>query len=58
MHDYDMEERNDVHIIAAERLSDGILVKFEDGNCVFYSAELLAENIPRAKKLDELAAEW
>jgi hypothetical protein len=58
MHDYDMKDQNDIHIIAAERLPDGIVVKFEDGNCVFYSAKLLAESIPRAKKLDESALDW
>ncbi len=53
-----MAEQAPIQIIAAERLTDGIVVKFEDGNCIFYSAELLADTIPRAKKLDESVVDW
>lgn len=45
-------------IVAAERLSDGVLVKFADGTCVFYPAALLYELIPHAKLQNENALLW
>jgi hypothetical protein len=58
MKDQTDDVHTDVHIVAAELHTDGIVVKFEDGQCIFYSAALLAESIPRAGKLDESAVEW
>ncbi len=45
-------------IVAAERLSDGVLVKFADGTCVFYPASLLHELIPQAELQNEKVLLW
>ncbi len=45
-------------IVAAERLSDGILIKFTDGTCVFYPASLLHALIPQAELQNEEEALW
>lgn len=48
----------DAIIMAVERLNDGVVVKFEDGRCVFYSASLLYKTIPQAEEQDENRPEW
>ena len=45
-------------IVAVERLSDGILVKFNDGRCVFYPVSLLHELIPQAELQNEKDLLW
>jgi hypothetical protein len=45
-------------ITAAERLNDGVLIRFEDGRYVLYSAALLYQLIPQAQERDETAPDW
>lgn len=53
-----METQSDARIVAAELLNDGLVVKFEDGSCVFYSALLLRETAAQAETLDETEVAW
>ncbi len=45
-------------IIAAERLNDGLVIKFDDGKCAFYSALLLRATFAQARELDETRTDW
>jgi hypothetical protein len=38
-------------IVEAEKLSDGVLITFEDGKCALYSAALLLETFPQAQEI-------
>ncbi len=53
-----MENQNGARVVSAELLNDGIVIKFQDGRCFFYSASVLLEMIPQAKELDESAVAW
>ena len=53
-----MEVIRAVRILAAERLNDGILIKFADGNCAFYPAALLHAMLPQAEAQDENKKAW
>ena len=48
----------DPRIISAERLESGIVIKFEDGRCAFFSNKLLHDALPKAKELDESVIAW
>jgi hypothetical protein len=45
-------------ILVVERLHSGIVVKFEDETCAFYSAALLRSMLFEAEPLDESRVEW
>ena len=45
-------------IVSVERLNDGVVMKFADGTCVFYSTVLLRDTIPRPELQDETKAAW
>ena len=45
-------------IVVAEKLNDGLVLKFTDGSCAFYSAALLYTLLSLAVKLDETAVAW
>lgn len=45
-------------IISAERLNKGIVIRFMDGHCGFYSATLLFAKFAECEKLDEAEIEW
>jgi hypothetical protein len=49
---------DDAIIMATERLNDGVIIRFEDGRCVFYSASLLYKTIPEAQEQDEDRPDW
>ena len=53
-----MDTSLDAVIVTAERLSDGLVVKFQDGRCAFYSAVLLSAIFADAEELDEAAVAW
>ena len=53
-----MELLQSPQIIAVERLNTGIVVKFADSNCFFYSQELLQRMQPQAEPLDESNVTW
>lgn len=45
-------------VVATEGLAEGLIVRFEDGTCVFYSAALLYRLMPLADVQDEKAEAW
>ena len=45
-------------ILAVDRLNSGIVVKFADGSCAFFSVSLLYATLPRAEAQDEQARAW
>ena len=45
-------------IVVADRINDGIIIKFNDGKCAFYSCELLYENLAKCEELDETVLHW
>lgn len=53
-----MEPRTNPHIIAVERLNDGVVIKFDDGTCGFYPEALLYEVFPKAEPMDESYVAW
>ena len=53
-----MEFPTDASVLAVERLNDGIVVKFSDGTCAYYSAALLYAQVFRAVLLQETDVAW
>ncbi len=53
-----MELLESSHIIAVERHNTGIVIQFADGNCFFYSQEMLQKMQPEAEALDESNVAW
>jgi len=49
-----MKTHTTPRIISAERLSDGVVVAFDDGKCALFSASLLHATIPQAEDLTDL----
>ncbi len=45
-------------IITAERLNTGLVIRFEDGQCAFYSSAFLFSKLPECKQLREEDIEW
>ena len=45
-------------ITAVERLNGGVLVRFESGTHIFYSAALLSTMISEAEEQDETKTLW
>lgn len=45
-------------IISADRLEEGVVVKFDDGRCAFYSCALLYATLPQSQELDETELDW
>jgi hypothetical protein len=39
-------------IVEAERMTDGILITFEDGKCAVFSSPLLYATLPQARHLE------
>jgi hypothetical protein len=48
-----MESEPKFHIVDAERVSDGVMVEFDDGECALYPASLLRSILPQAVKVQE-----
>ena len=46
------------NIVSAERLNSGIVIRFDDGQCAFYSSILLFSKLPECEKLNEADVEW
>jgi hypothetical protein len=57
MNNEEMEHIDDT-IVVVERLHSGIVVKFEDETCAFYSGALLRRVLSQAVLLDESKFEW
>jgi len=50
-----MEKASDARIVNVERVSNGILVEFNDSQCVIYSTSLLLKMLPAAIKVKDSA---
>lgn len=53
-----MELLESSRTIAVERHNTGIVIQFADGNCFFYSQEMLQEMQFEAEALDESYVTW
>ncbi len=53
-----MEHAAPISIIAVDFLSAGLVVKFDDGRCAFYSAEMLSALFAEAEEIDETEIVW
>ena len=51
-----MKSRAEPQIDCSERLSTGLVIRFEDGRCGFYSTKLLSDLFPEALTLHETAS--
>ena len=45
-------------IIAADRLHTGLVIKFENGQCAFFSSSFLFSKLPECQQLTEAETEW
>lgn len=54
----DMVTADAPRIVAAERLNTGLVIKFEDGQCAFYSCAFLFSKLPECEQLREADIEW
>lgn len=53
-----MEVTPDPRIFAANLLNSGLILKFDNGRCAFYSCKLLNDTFPLADELDETELAW
>ena len=53
-----MEDNINPSISAADILNDGLVLKFDDGRCAFYSCQLLYDTLPWADEMDEADLAW
>lgn len=45
------------HVVAAERIDDGVIITFDDGRCAVYSAALLYSFVGSAETVSEVGEE-
>ena len=45
-------------IVSAERLNNGIVIKFDNGQCGFYTNSFLFSKLPECEELNEAETEW
>lgn len=45
-------------ILAADRLNEGLVIRFENGQCAFYSTLFLFSKLPECEELKETDLEW
>ena len=45
-------------IVNADRMNDGLIIKFNDGKCAFFSCSLLYATLQRCKELTETEVIW
>jgi len=45
-------------IAAANRLNDGLVIKFDTGECGYYSDAFLFSKLPECERLNEEDNEW
>ncbi len=53
-----MEVSGNIQIISADKLNDGLVIRFADGRCAFYSASLLERLYKEAEQLNEEDIVW
>ena len=45
-------------IVNVDRMNDGIIVKFDNGRCAFYSCAFLYAKLSESEELDEVDLQW
>ena len=45
-------------IVAADRLNEGLVIKFDDGQCAFFSSAFLFSKLSECEELNEADIEW
>ena len=53
-----MEANLDPRIFAADLLNNGLVLKFDDGRCAFFSCQLLYDTLPWADEMDDSKLAW
>ncbi len=53
-----MEDTQDPSISLVDLLNNGLVLKFDDGRCAFFSCQLLYDTLPWADELDESNLAW
>ncbi len=53
-----MNDLTNTSIFAANLLNDGLILKFDNGRCAFYSCQLLHDIFSLADELDETDLLW
>ena len=53
-----MEEIVTRKIVIADRTNSGIILKFDDGRCAFYSCAFLYSKLSECEELDEADLQW
>lgn len=53
-----MDILNTRKIVNADRMIDGIVIKFDDGRCAFYSCAFLYKALPDCEQLEETDLNW
>ena len=53
-----MEDISTRKIVIADRTNDGIIIKFDDGRCAFYSCAFLYSKLAEGEELDEADLLW
>jgi hypothetical protein len=48
-----MESDDPARIVSAERMKDGLLIEFDDGECAVYPTALLRDLLPQAIPVEQ-----
>lgn len=54
----DMVGSDTPRIVQADRLDEGLVIQFENGQCAFYSGAYLFSKLPECEELNEADTEW
>ena len=57
-HPIDMALSADIRILSVEKLNEGVVIRFDDKTCAYYSAVLLHQTAAKAEPLDETLQAW
>lgn len=53
-----MNEVDIPEIVIVDRTNDGVVIKFNDGRCAFYSCTYLYSKLSECEQLDESQLDW
>lgn len=53
-----MAVTNARRIVIADRMNDGVVIKFDDGKCAFYPCTLLYATFAKCEELNEKELQW
>lgn len=45
-------------IVNADRMNDGLIIRFNDGRCAFYSCEVLYATLAKCEELNDKEVFW